>query len=200
MDSIKFQDDSYIFIDFSNIYIGFYNHIINNYKKYRICNPRMDYNILLSIIEKDKEFKKKVLVGSKSLKNTKKNKNEEKEKKIFDNLGYEIYMLERINNKEQGVDDLLHEKLIKTISYKESGHIIIGSGDGQNGNYTDNSFYNICIEALEKGWYVTIVSWKKQLSKKYIFGYELHNLLNDVDMKNKFNILYLDNYVDILIN
>ena len=81
--SIKKEEDSYIFVDFSNIYIGFYNHITNNYKKYRICNPRMDYNMLFSIMEKNKEFKKKVLVGSKSLKNTKKNKKEEKDKKYL---------------------------------------------------------------------------------------------------------------------
>jgi hypothetical protein len=83
MDSTILKGDSYVFIDFSNIYIGFYNYIMYNYKIYKICNPKMNYSKLFSIIEKDQKFKKKILVGSKSLKNTKKIKKAENEKNMY---------------------------------------------------------------------------------------------------------------------
>jgi hypothetical protein len=57
----------------------------------------------------------------------------------------------------------------------------------------------ICIDALEKGWNIKIISWKNQLSKKYIIGAELCSLLKDIDVKENFDILYLDNYIEMLI-
>lgn len=184
-------NDSYIFVDLSNIYIGFYNYIMYNNKKYNICNPKMDYNMLFSILEKDKKAEKRILVGSKDKKMEK--------IKIFKKTNYELFLLERINKKENGVDDFLHEKITNTLLSEKPGYIIIATGDGKKGDYTNNSFYNICIDALNMGWYVTIVSWKKQISKKYILGEELNSLLRDSSIKNKFNILYLDNYIEILI-
>lgn len=185
------NNDSYIFVDLSNIYIGFYNYIMYNNRKYNICNPRMDYNMLFSILEKDKKAEKTILVGSKD-------KKMEKIKKIK-KTNYELFLFERINKKEKGVDDFLHEKITNTLLLVKPSYIIIATGDGKEGDYTNNSFYNICLEALSIGWYVTIVSWRKQLSKKYILGEELNNLLRDSDIKNKFNILYLDNYIEKLI-
>lgn len=185
------MNNSYIFIDLSNIYIGFYNYIMYNNKKYNICNPKMDYNMLFSILEKDKKVERRILVGSKN----KKIEN----KKILKKKDYELFLLERINNKENGVDDLLHEKITNTLLLENPGYIIIATGDGKKGDYTNNSFYNICIEALKLGWYVTIVSWKKQISKQYTLGEELYSLLKDFNIKDKFNILYLDNYVENLI-
>lgn len=58
------KKETYIFIDISNITIGFYNYIIHNYKKYKICNPKIDYNNLFKIIEKEKNIKKKIIIGS----------------------------------------------------------------------------------------------------------------------------------------
>lgn len=185
------MNNSYIFIDLSNIYIGFYNYIMYNNKKYNICNPKMDYNVLFSILEKDKKVERRILVGSKN----KKIEN----KKILKKKDYELFLLERVNNKENGVDDLLHEKITNTLLSENPGYIIIATGDGKKGDYTNNSFYNICIEALKLGWYVTIVSWKKQISKQYTLGEELYSLLKDFNIKDKFNILYLDNYVENLI-
>lgn len=185
------MNNSYIFIDLSNIYIGFYNYIMYNNKKYNICNPKMDYNMLFSILEKDKKVEKRILVGS---------KNKKMEKiKTLKKIDYELFLLERVNNKENGVDDLLHEKITNTLLLESPGYIIIATGDGKKGDYTNNSFYNICIQALKLGWYVTIVSWKKQISKRYTLGEELYSLLKDFNIKDKFNILYLDNYVENLI-
>lgn len=181
---------SYIFIDLSNIYIGFYNYIMHN-KKYNICNPKMDYNMLFSILEKDKKVEKRILVGSKDKKMEK--------LKTFKKINYELFLLERINKKEKGVDDLLHEKITNTLLLEKPGHIIIATGDGKKGDYTNNSFYNVCIEALKLGWYVTIVSWNKQISKNFTLGQELYSLLKNLKIQDKFNILYLDNYVEKLI-
>lgn len=89
---------------------------------------------------------------------------------------------------------------METLLYsKTTGTIIIASGDGKQTNLTDNSFYKLCIQALKLGWYVTIISWKFQLSKKYIIGSELYNILKDDNIKNKFDILLLENYIEMLI-
>lgn len=191
-----FKDETYIFIDISNIYIGFYNHIMYNYKKYNICNPKMDYINLFIILENEKNIKKRILIGSE---NKKKYKKEKKYQKKINDLGYEVHFLERVNNKEQGVDDLLHDKIIETLLFEIPGTIIIASGDGKNGDLTNNSFYNLCIQALQKGWKVIIVSWKKQLSKRYTLGPELCNLLKESEIKNNFEILYLDDHIEKLI-
>lgn len=193
------KNETYIFIDISNIYIGFYNYIMYNCKKYKICNPNMNYNTLFTIIEKEKNIKKKFIIGSKNKKNIRKLKKSEKEKNIFTKYGYEVFLLERVNNKEKGVDELLHNKIMETLLFELPGTIIIASGDGKSSDYTDNSFYKICVEALKKGWYVTIISWKKQLNKNYIIGSELCKILKEQNIKNKFNILYLDNHIEELI-
>ena len=190
LNNIIFKDESYIFIDISNVYIGFYNNVT---RKYKICNPNMDYDALFKILEKEKNIKKKVLIGSK---NTKKYKKEKRQKNMF--VGYEVHLLERIN-KEHGVDELLHEKIMETLSSEKPGTIMIASGDGKVSETTENSFYKICILALEKKWKVIIVSWKNQLSKNYILGPELYCLFKDVNIKNNFEILYLDDYLEELI-
>lgn len=199
INTLENKDETYIFIDISNVYIGFYNYIMYNHKTYNICNPNMNYNKLISILEEKKKIKKKIVVGSKNKKNTKKSIKYEKEKKMFINLGYEVFLLERVNNKEKGVDELLHEKIMETLFLEIPGNIIIVSGDGKKTEYSDNSFYKICIEALKNGWCVTIISWKKQLSRNYIIGTELCKLLKEQNIKDKFNILYLDNHVEELI-
>lgn len=193
------ENETYIFIDISNIYIGFYNYIIHNHKKYKICNPKMNYNTLFTILEKENKIKKKVIIGSKYKENTKKYKKEEKQKKIFNKLGYESYFLDRINGKEKGVDELLHNRIMEILLYEIPGTLIIASGDGNSSDFTDNSFYKLCIHALKKGWKVIIVSWKYQLNKNYIVGPELCNLLRNFDMKNNFKILYLDKHIENLI-
>ena len=93
----------------------------------------------------------------------------------------------------------MHEKIINILFSESPGTIIIATGDGKKGDYTDNSFYNICVYALKKGWNVKIITWKKQLSKNYIIGPELCNILKDINFKNNFDILYLDSYVEMLI-
>lgn len=199
INTLENKDESYIFIDISNVYIGFYNYIMYNHKRYNICNPNMNYNKLISILEEKKHIKKKILIGSKNKKNPKNNIKSEKEKKMFINLGYEVFLLERVNNKEKGVDELLHEKIMETLLFEIPGNIIIASGDGKKTDYSDNSFYKICVEALKKGWWVTIISWKNQLSRNYIIGTELCKVLKEKNIKDKFNILYLDNHVEELI-
>lgn len=79
------KKETYIFVDISNIYVGFYNYIIHNYKKYKICNPKIDYNTLFKIIEKERNIKKKIIIGSE---NTKKYRKEKTYKKIFEELGF----------------------------------------------------------------------------------------------------------------
>lgn len=186
------KNNNYIFVDFSNISIGFYNYVE---KKYRIANPKINYKKLFSIMENKKTFKKKILVGSKNKKESDEIIN------TFRNYGYDVFILERNNNREICVDELLHGKIMETLLYSnEPGNIIICTGDGKTSDYTDNSFYKICIKALTMKWKITIISWKNQLNKNYILGIELYNILKDTNIKKHYKILYLDNYAEEIIN
>ena len=98
------------------------------------------------------------------------------------------------------MDELLHSKIMESLLYSDvPSSIIIATGDGKSSDYTDNSFYKICIQALKLGWNVTIISWKYQLSKIYISGTELCNILKNNNINNKFNIIYLEEHIDLLI-
>lgn len=88
---------------------------------------------------------------------------------------------------------------MEILLYEEPSTLIIASDDGKSSDYGDNSFYKLCLKALNMRWNVIVVSWKYQLNKNYIIGSEICSLLKDVDIKNNFKILYLDNYVEKLI-
>ena len=184
---------THIFIDFSNIYIGFINYTEN---KYKILNAKINCEKLLKIIEKDNNVEKRVLIGSE--KANIKYKNYEKHiQKIFMKYGYIVTILKRYK-KEYGVDELLHEKIEETLNSELPGTIIIGSGDGKVAN-DNNSFYNLTINALYKGWNVVIISWKYQLSRNYSNGEELYELLKDEEVKKRFTQISLEKYIDELI-
>ena len=194
-------ENSYIFVDLSNITVGFYNYKHNKHQN-DINNSNLNYKSFFSLIEKNKNIKRKMLVGSKrnDESNDKRKKKQIHNEQEFKQNGYEVHILERINNKEKGVDEVLHLNIIQTILCKCPGYITICTGDGRSSDYTKHSIYDICIKALEFGWKVTIVSWRNQLNKKYIQGPELNNILKNSTIKSNYNLLYLDDFVDQIIN
>lgn len=200
MDKLNKEDkknNTYIFIDISNIYIGFYNYVEN---KYNLLNPKINYKSLLNLLENKRNIKKRVLIGScKILKKTKNNKYENKLHEIFKQNNYTTYILER-NSKEKGVDELLHNNIMETLLFtKEIGTLVIATGDGKSSDYTKISFYYLVLKALEIGWNVEIITWKYQMSKLYIHGVELNNLLKNKEIQKRYNIIILEKYINELI-
>lgn len=193
------KDNTYIFIDISNIYIGFYKYVENRYK---LLNPRINCKSLLNLLENKRNIQKRVLVGSckkNILKKTRNNNYENKLHKIFKKNDYNTYILER-HEKEKGVDELLHNNIMETLLFSnEVGTIVIATGDGKSSDFTDNSFYNLVLKALEIGWSIEIITWKYQMNKNYQYGHELNALLKNKEIKKRYNIIYLEKYVNELI-
>ncbi|KAJ8061461.1 hypothetical protein OCU04_009279 [Sclerotinia nivalis] len=68
---------------------------------------------------------------------------------------------------EQGVDELLHMKILETLNdYPKPSTIVLASGDGAEAEYSAGFFKNV-QRALEKGWNVELVAWNSGLSGEY---------------------------------
>ncbi|KAM3072053.1 hypothetical protein ACMFMG_008514 [Clarireedia jacksonii] len=68
---------------------------------------------------------------------------------------------------EQGVDEILHMKLLESlVDTHKPATIVLASGDGAEAEYSGGFFKNV-ERALLKGWKVEIVAWKNALSFEY---------------------------------
>lgn len=68
---------------------------------------------------------------------------------------------------EQGVDEILHLKLLETLcDFDKPSTIVLATGDGAEAEYSGGFFRNV-ERALEKKWKVELVAWKYGLSHEY---------------------------------
>ncbi|CAI2166989.1 12307_t:CDS:2 [Funneliformis geosporum] len=158
----KFDDSIYVFIDNSNILVGFSTYCQS---RLRNCNPRvkkipmLDYGALFKIIEKGRNVKRKCLAASKPL---------SQPLKQAEKAGYECSVLQRINQREQCVDEVLQLKIYKILLETQvPSTLVLASGDGNDAEYNEGGFYKCIKNALERGWKVEIISWKRQLNKNF---------------------------------
>ncbi|KAF9116943.1 hypothetical protein BGX27_008091 [Mortierella sp. AM989] len=78
---------------------------------------------------------------------------------------------------EQGVDELLHLKMLETLLDHEPATMVLATGDGGDSEFGGGGFYGVIKRALDRGWQVEVVSWEDQLSGVYLelaleYGYE----------------------------
>lgn len=83
---------------------------------------------------------------------------------------------------EQGVDELLHLKMLETLLDHEPATIVLASGDGGDSEFGGGGFYAVIKRALNRGWHVEVVSWEDQLSGVYLelaleYGYNCEHKL-----------------------
>ncbi|KAG0365370.1 hypothetical protein BGZ54_006577 [Gamsiella multidivaricata] len=83
----------------------------------------------------------------------------------------------RGNQAEQGVDELLHLKMLETLFDNEPATMVLATGDGCVSEFGGDGFRAIVRRALDLGWQVEIVSWDEQLSGVYLdlaleYGYK----------------------------
>ncbi|KAF8947458.1 hypothetical protein BGZ47_009084 [Haplosporangium gracile] len=83
---------------------------------------------------------------------------------------------------EQGVDELLHLKMLETLLDHEPATIVLASGDGGDSEFGGGGFYAVIKRALNRGWHVEIISWEDQLSGVYLelaleYGYSCEHKL-----------------------
>ncbi|EIW75778.1 hypothetical protein CONPUDRAFT_169058 [Coniophora puteana RWD-64-598 SS2] len=77
----------------------------------------------------------------------------------------------RVRYREQGVDELLQLKLHQAIADVDvpppGATIVLATGDGNMGQFSDDGFLGPVRTALKKGWRVELVAWEEGLSRAW---------------------------------
>lgn len=172
------DDPIHVFIDNSNILVGFLAYCRQHAKRSKGQRPKptLDYNALFTILERERNIARKVLVASSPLYQPLEKAGQ---------AGYEVSVLKRVKSdtqtdfsdyqspfemeKEQCVDELLHLKILESLlDYHAPATLVLASGDGKDAEYFEGGFHKCVIKALERGWKVEIISWKRQLSQNFL--------------------------------
>ncbi|KAF2436028.1 hypothetical protein EJ08DRAFT_222815 [Tothia fuscella] len=96
---------------------------------------------------------------------------------------------------EQGVDELLHLKMLESvIDADEPSIMVVATGDAAQAEYS-GGFAAMIVRALKKGWKVELVAWRKSVSARY----------RDQEMQRwavdgMFRIIELDGYAEFLLD
>lgn len=95
---------------------------------------------------------------------------------------------------EQGVDEILHLKILESIVDAESpSTMVIATGDAAQAEYSEG-FMAMAQRALKKGWKVELVSWSRNISSMY-----MRKQFRDAWGTN-FRIVFLDDYAEELLD
>ncbi|KAG6916299.1 hypothetical protein DXG01_007496 [Tephrocybe rancida] len=77
----------------------------------------------------------------------------------------------RVKYREQGVDELLqlklHQALAATDAVPRGSTIVLATGDGNVGQFSEDGFLGPVRTALRKGWRVELYSWEDGLSRAW---------------------------------
>ena len=77
----------------------------------------------------------------------------------------------RVRYREQGVDELLQDKLYQAIADVDAAPpnatIILATGDGNVGQYNKEGFLGCVRAALKKGWRVELYAWEGGLNRSW---------------------------------
>lgn len=94
---------------------------------------------------------------------------------------------------EQGVDEILHLKMLESIVDTEvPSTIVLATGDAAQAEYS-SGFMAMAERALKKGWKVELVSWSKNISLMYSKREWVQT------WGERFKIIYLDDYAEELL-
>lgn len=94
---------------------------------------------------------------------------------------------------EQGVDEILHLKILESIvDTDEPATIVLATGDAAQAEYSQG-FMAMAERALKKGWSVELVSWSKNISAMYT-----RKAWMDA-WGEKFKVIFLDDYAEELL-
>ncbi|OAX41823.1 hypothetical protein K503DRAFT_767305 [Rhizopogon vinicolor AM-OR11-026] len=104
----------------------------------------------------------------------------------------------RVRYREQGVDELLQLKLHQAIADVDvplpGATIVLATGDGNVGQFSDEGFLGPVRTALKKGWRVELYAWEEGLSRawKREFG-------DDTSWKDRFRIIKMEDFGEDLL-
>ncbi|KAG2138411.1 uncharacterized protein EDB93DRAFT_1339085 [Suillus bovinus] len=104
----------------------------------------------------------------------------------------------RVRYREQGVDELLQLKLHQAIADADvprpGATIVLATGDGNVGQFSDQGFLGPVRIALKKGWRVELYAWEEGLSRawKKEFG-------EGTPWKDRFRIIKMEDFGEDLL-
>lgn len=104
----------------------------------------------------------------------------------------------RVRYREQGVDELLQLKLHQAIADADvprpGATIVLATGDGNVGQFSDQGFLGPVRIALKKGWRVELYAWEDGLSRawKKEFG-------EGTPWKDRFRIIKMEDFAEDLL-
>ena len=94
---------------------------------------------------------------------------------------------------EQAVDEILHLKILESVvDAKQPSTIVLATGDAAEAEYSQG-FLRMVERALEKGWKIELVSFRKNTSGMY------KRKEFRTKWKNKFKMVELDDFVEELL-
>lgn len=95
---------------------------------------------------------------------------------------------------EQGVDEILHLKILESIVDAETpSTIVLATGDAAQAEYSQG-FMKMAERALIKGWKVELVSWSKNISSMY------KRKEWTAKWDDRFKVITLDDYAEELLD
>ena len=95
---------------------------------------------------------------------------------------------------EQGVDEILHLKMLESVvDYEIPTTIVLATGDAADAEYS-SGFMAMVERALKKGWTVELLSWSKNINRRYIKSQWTEA------WDGRFKIIYLDDFAEELLD
>jgi hypothetical protein len=205
------SQDLHIFVDNSNILIGFFDMYHNKHKPTNPFprQPKFDFHAFSTILERGRPVARKILVGSNPL---------VQPVALAQQLGYDVSILERVvapnplpgnpyasdsatrtplreKKKEQAVDEILHLKILECLlDVAKPATIVLATGDAAPAEFSPEGGFLKCIQrALQRGWQVELVCWRKSMSRLW------RDKVFRVQWKNTFSVVELDDFLDELV-
>jgi hypothetical protein len=94
---------------------------------------------------------------------------------------------------EQGVDEILHLKILESlVDTEEPATIVLATGDAAEAEYS-GGFLKMVERALQKGWTVELVSFSINTSQAY------SRKTFRLKWGSKFKVIHLDDYIEELL-
>ena len=139
----------HVFVDHSNVSVG----------ATRATGKPLDIRRLVHGLERRRDARERVVVGSAELKRT---------GSEWKKLGYTI-LTEKGHGPEQLVDEALHAHAMRAAgkSFEPGRVMVLVTGDGNN-NQGSTTFPECVSQALRNDWHVELYSWRQALSQVYL--------------------------------
>ena len=103
----------------------------------------------------------------------------------------------RVRYREQGVDELLQLKLHQAIAATDppplNATIVLATGDGNVGQFSEEGFLGPVRLALQRGWKIELYAWEEGLSRAW------KRAFSDGPWKERFKIIKMEDFADDLL-